>query len=76
MVGILGHAARAVVFSLLGVFLVRAAIQYDPKEAVGLDGALQKIAQQPYGGALLGLVAVGFLAYALFCAVQARYADV
>ena len=75
-VGVLGHAARAVVFSLLGVFLLRAAIQYDPKEAVGLDGALQKIAQQPYGGVLLGLVAAGFLAYALFCAVQARYADV
>jgi uncharacterized protein DUF1206 len=75
-VGVFGHAARGVVFGLIGVFLVRAAIQYDPDEAIGLDGALQKLAAQPYGEWLLGLVAAGLLAYALFCLVQARYREV
>jgi hypothetical protein len=75
-VGVAGHLARAVVFSLVGGFLLKAAIEYDPREAVGLDGALGKVAQQPYGGVLLGAVAAGLLAYALFSFVMARYADV
>ena len=75
-VGVAGHAARAVVFSLVGIFLLRAAIQYDPKEAIGLDGALAKVAHQPYGAVLLGVVAAGLLAYATFCLLQARYGDV
>jgi hypothetical protein len=34
------------------------------------------VAQQAYGGFLLGSVAAGLLAYALYCFVQARYRDV
>jgi len=72
-IGVLGHLARMVVFGLVGAFLVKAAWEYDSKEARGLDGALLELAQQPYGGLLLGAVAVGLLAYALYCLVQARY---
>ena len=72
-VGILGHLARMAVFGLIGVFLVKAAWEYDSKEARGLDGALLELAQQAYGGLLLGAVAVGLIAYALYCLVQARY---
>ena len=72
-VGILGHLARFVVFGLIGLFLVRAAWEFDAKEARGLDGALLELSRQPYGGLLLGAVAVGLLAYALYCLVQARY---
>ncbi|MBA2474718.1 MAG: DUF1206 domain-containing protein [Actinobacteria bacterium] len=73
VVGVVGHAARGVVFGLIGLFLVRAAYRYDSKEAIGLDGALRKLAQASYGSWLLGLVAAGLVAYALFCFVQARY---
>jgi len=62
-----------VVFALVGVFLVRAAIEYDAEEAVGLDGALQELAGRAHGPWLLGLVAVGLLAYAGFCVAMARY---
>lgn len=72
-VGIAGHLARLVVWGLIGLFLVRAAWQFDPKEARGLDGALLELSQQPYGPVLLGAVAVGLIAYALYCFVQARY---
>ena len=72
-VGILGHLARLVVFGLIGLFLLRAAWQFDPKEARGLDGALLEVAQASYGAFLLGAVAVGLVAYALYCFVQARY---
>ena len=71
--GVLGHLARAVVFTLIGLFLFRAAWEFDPKEARGLDGALMELSQQTYGGLLLGAVAVGLMAYALFCFVEARY---
>lgn len=72
-IGTLGHAARAVVFGLIGTFLVKAALEYDPNEAIGLDGALAKLAGQTAGPYLLGLTAAGLLCYGLFCFVQARY---
>ena len=75
-VGTYGHVARAVVFGLIGVFVIRAALQYDPKEAIGLDGALQKLASAAYGPYLLGLTAAGLIAYGLYCLVDARYRDV
>jgi hypothetical protein len=73
---VVGHLARALVFGLMGAFLVRAAWQYDAKETIGLDGALAKVLQQDYGDTLLGLVAAGLLAYGLYCFVEARYREV
>jgi hypothetical protein len=72
-VGILGHLARMVVFALVGVFLLKAAWEFDAKEARGLDGALLELSQQPYGGFMLGAVGTGLLAYAVYCLFQARY---
>jgi hypothetical protein len=74
--GVIGYLARAVVLALAGFFVARAAWQYDPKEAVGLDGALEKLAQAAYGPALLACTAAGLLAFALFCLVEARYRKV
>jgi hypothetical protein len=71
--GVVGHLARGVVFALVGVFLAKAAIEYDPNEAVGIDGALVKLVQHDQGPLLLGLVAAGLIAYALYCLVEARY---
>lgn len=71
--GVLGHLARGVVFGMVGVFLAKAAIEYDPNEAVGIDGALLKLVQHDQGPLLLGLVAGGLIAYALYCLVEARY---
>jgi hypothetical protein len=74
--GVVGHVARAVVFTLMGVFVIKAAVEYDPKEAIGLDGALKKLADAPYGPYLLGITAAGLVLYCLYCLVDARYADV
>ena len=72
-VGILGHLARCVVFGLIGIFFVKAAWEFDSNEAKGLDGVFLQLAQQSYGRFLLGAVALGLLAYAFYCFVQARY---
>ena len=74
--GQVGHLARAVVFSLIGVFVMKAAIDYNPSDAIGIDGALQKLANTSYGPYLLGLTATGLVSYALYCLVDARYRDV
>ena len=75
-IGLVGLVARAIVFCLIGAFMIKAAVEYDPREAIGLDGALQKLANQAYGSWLLGLTAAGLVAYALFCFIEARYREV
>jgi hypothetical protein len=74
--GVTGHVARAIVFALIGWFLVRAAIEYDPDEAVGLDGALAELGQSQYGPVVLGAVAAGLICFAVYSAFDARYRKV
>ena len=74
--GVFGHVARAVIFALIGYGLIKAAVDYNAKEAVGLDGALRELAHASYGPALLGAVAVGLAGFALYSIVDARYRKV
>jgi hypothetical protein len=74
-IGLVGLLARSVVFCLIGAFVIKAALEYDPREAIGLDGALQKLANQTYGSWLLGFTAAGLLMYAAFCLMEARYRE-
>jgi hypothetical protein len=72
-IGRFGEAARGIVFVIIGFFLIQAARQSDPNEVRGLDGALQALVQQPHGPWLLGIVALGLVAYGIHMGVQARY---
>jgi hypothetical protein len=74
--GIFGWVARGLVLGLIGVFLVRSALEYDAEQSKGLDGALATLAQQPYGRALLVVVALGLVSFGLFYVVRARYREV
>jgi hypothetical protein len=71
--GCVGYAARGVVFEVIGTFLIIAAIHADPQEARGIDGALATLARQPWGWAVLGVVAAGLAAYGVYMFVEARY---
>ena len=71
--GTVGHLARAVVFGLVGFFLVKSSIDYRANEAIGLDGALAKLYDGAYGSWLLGSVAAGLVAFAVFSVMEARY---
>ena len=71
--GIAGHVARGVTFGLIGYGLSKAAIDYSAKSAIGLDGALAKLAHASAGPILLGLVAAGFIAFALYSIADSRY---
>ena len=71
--GQVGLAARGIAFLVSGWFLIQAGLRYDPNEARGLGGALETLASQPYGPWLLGLVALGLIAYGAYSFLQARY---
>lgn len=71
--GVFGYVARAVVFVLVGYGLIKAAIDYDPKKAVGLDGALHELAGSSYGPPLLWVVAIGLAGFAIYSIADARY---
>jgi formate hydrogenlyase subunit 3/multisubunit Na+/H+ antiporter MnhD subunit len=75
-IAVVGLIARALVFGIVAWFFLKAAADYDAKEARGADGALRKLAQAPYGQWLLVIVAAGLLAFGLFCLIQARYREV
>lgn len=68
-----GTAARGVVFGIIGWLVIKAALQYDAAEAQGLQGALVTLREAAYGRYLLGLVALGLIAYGITQLVKARY---
>ncbi|HMB92829.1 MAG TPA: DUF1206 domain-containing protein [Rhodothermales bacterium] len=72
-IGRFGLSARGVTFLIIGGFFIQAARQSDASEAQGLDAALTTLAQQSYGPWLLGVVALGFVAYGIYCFSRARY---
>ena len=71
--GMFGHIARMVVFALIGYFLFKAALDFDPDEAIALDGALAQLAKAPHGPVLLGIVAAGLIGFGAFSLVESRY---
>jgi Domain of Unknown Function (DUF1206) len=83
-----GFVARAVVSAIIGILALKLAvgsggrlpnqqgallIDYNPNKAVGLDGALAKLAHNSYGPFLLAVVAAGLIAFALYSLSDARY---
>jgi hypothetical protein len=66
---VVGEIGRGVALGLVGFFLARAAIDFDPSEATGLDGALRRVVDEGWGQAVVAVVGLGFIAYGIFCAV-------
>jgi hypothetical protein len=71
--GQVGFVAKGVALGLIGVLVVVAAVRLRPEEASGMDTALRTLAGQPFGPYLLAAVALGLLAYGVFCFFDARY---
>ncbi|MFF0579770.1 DUF1206 domain-containing protein [Streptosporangium saharense] len=71
--GMAGYLARGVIAVAAGVFVVQAAITYDPDKARGVDSTLRALADTPVGPWLLGVVALGLVLFAAYCFLQARW---
>ena len=71
--GVIGTTARGVVFALVGVLVIDAAVTYSPSKARGVDGALNALRNQPFGEFLLLLAALGLLVFGVYGLCEARW---
>ncbi|MEO0409720.1 MAG: DUF1206 domain-containing protein [Cyanobacteria bacterium P01_A01_bin.135] len=68
-----GYTARGVAILVIGVGFVRAALTSSVEPAGGMQEALQALLKQSYGTEGLVLIALGFIAYALYMVFSAFY---
>jgi hypothetical protein len=73
--GKVGYVAKAAALAIVGALFCYAALTHDPQKSGGLDVALRKLLQEPFGGPMLALVALGFACYGIFCFAWARHLD-
>ncbi|WP_026551632.1 DUF1206 domain-containing protein [Arthrobacter sp. H20] len=71
--GMIGYVAKGAALLVLGLLFIVATLQNDPEESTGLDGALKSLQGQPYGAWILGVIAVGLIAYGVFMVIRSRY---
>ncbi|SDS02071.1 DUF1206 domain-containing protein [Agrococcus carbonis] len=67
VLGASGYVAKGLAVVIVGVLFVIAAVQHDPEEAGGLDGALQSLTSVPGGVIALVAIALGLMLYGLYC---------
>jgi hypothetical protein len=68
-----GMLARALIFGLIGLSLLRAWQRFDAESAHGLPGALRELERARFGALLLFGVAAGLVAYSAYQFILARY---
>jgi hypothetical protein len=73
--GQVGYPAKGVALMVVGGLFGWAAITFDPDKAAGLDSALHTVLDAPFGKFLLTLIAVGLVAFGVFCFFRARYPE-
>jgi hypothetical protein len=71
VVSVIGLMGRAVAFGAIGWFLVRAAVQFDVNEPIGLDESLRTMADATYGPWLIAGVGVGLACFGLASGIEA-----
>ena len=71
--GQIGGIARGLVFGTIGVFLVIAAKDANPRQAKGIDSALRALAHTPLGPWLLVIVAIGLMMFGAYSWCEARW---
>lgn len=71
--GRFGTAARGFVFALIGLFLLLAAYHHDPSQAQGFGGVLSALLHQSFGPWLLGIVALGLIAFGIYSAAEGAW---
>lgn len=73
LLGKIGYVAKGIAFIMVGGLFVYAAVDHRPKRSRGLDGALARLLDQPYGSWLLLAMAAGLACYGLFQLARARH---
>ena len=71
--GQVGYVARGAVFAVIGILVIKAAMDHQPGKAQGFDVALKSLAGAPGGQVLLVLAAIGLVCFGAYCWAEARY---
>ena len=72
-IGRFGTAARGIVFAVVGGLITLGAYRANPHQPVGIDTALATLLHQPYGVWLLGVVALGLIAFGFYSILSALW---
>ena len=76
VLGVTGTIARGVVFALVGVLVIDAAVTHKAAESGGIDKALLTLRDQPFGEFLMMLAALGLLVFGVYGLCEARWRKV
>ncbi len=68
-----GLSARGVIFLIIGYFALKASFSSDPSKIKTTTEAFSFIQESSYGAWLMGLVAAGLVAYAIYMFLMAKY---
>ncbi len=71
LLGKVGYIAKGIAIGIVGGLFTYAAITHDAKKSGGLDQALQKVLEQPFGQILLIVIGLGIACYGLFSFARA-----
>jgi hypothetical protein len=67
----IGNVARGAILGFIGVLVLVAAIEHDPNQTEGIDGALKRLLAQSWGEIAVFLVALGFAAFGVYSIARA-----
>jgi Domain of Unknown Function (DUF1206) len=76
LLGMTGTIARGLVFALVGVLVIDAAVTHKASESGGIDKALLTLRDQPFGEVLMLLAALGLLIFGVYGLCEARWRKV
>jgi len=74
--GMTGTIARGLVFALVGVLVLVAAVTHKASESGGIDKALLTLRNQPFGEFLMLLAALGLVVFGGYGLCEARWRKV
>ncbi len=70
---LIGLAGFGLVVGACGVLFIVAATTYSPEAPTSLDSGLRTVAGEPYGPPLIIALALGLVAFGIYCFFDARY---
>jgi hypothetical protein len=76
VLGMTGTIARGLVFALVGVLVVDAAVTHKASESGGIDKALLTLRNQPFGEFLMLAAALGLVVFGVYGLCEARWRKV
>jgi len=75
-VGVIGMLGRAAFYSVIGWFIVKAALEDDPKNGKGFDGSARALAGNDGGATFLWLMAAALACFGVYLVFEAIYRKV